>query len=177
VVNAIARALGGHWEKENGIRVFQKGNAMYFNSGNGLTEFAPFSKLAPMDGKPMKDGDCEPYVPSAPIQATGKAVCGALNMAGSDGRTRWTFGGFKISSLASQLSRVLGIHVIDKTGITDQFVFTFEFARDADVDGQSVSVGTALEEQLGLKLTSTRAPRGFLVIDSIERPPTGGGRP
>lgn len=57
VVNAIARALGGHWEKENGIRVFQKGNAMYFNSGNGLTEFAPFSKFAPMDGKAMKDGD------------------------------------------------------------------------------------------------------------------------
>ncbi|HEX5217588.1 MAG TPA: M56 family metallopeptidase [Vicinamibacterales bacterium] len=145
------------------------------------TEEVPMQTLTIAKGgfrlKPMKEGDCEPYVPNAPMQPTGKAVCGALNMAGGDGRTRWTFGGFKISSLAGQLSRALGIHVIDKTGITDQFVFTFEFARDADTDGQAASVGTALEEQLGLKLTSTKAPRGFLVIDSIERPSTGGGRP
>jgi len=59
VVNAIARALGGHWEKENGIRVFQKGNAMFFSPANGVQEFAPFAKFPPMDkdGKAMKDGD------------------------------------------------------------------------------------------------------------------------
>ena len=106
-----------------------------------------------------------------------KPVCGNLNMMTVDGKTRWSFGGVTISNLASQLSRALGVHVIDQTGITDKFVFIFEFARDPDVDGQSASVSTALEEQLGLKLTKTKAPRGFIVIDAIERPSTGGGRP
>jgi uncharacterized protein (TIGR03435 family) len=94
-----------------------------------------------------------------------------------DGKTRWSFGTGTMSGLAGQLSRAMGVHVIDKTGITDKFVFVFEFARDPDIEGQTASVNTALEEQLGLKLTNTKAPRGFLVIDAIERPSTGGGRP
>jgi uncharacterized protein (TIGR03435 family) len=36
--------------------------------------------------------------------------------------------------------------------------------------GDSVSLFTALEEQLGLKLESTTAPLDTLVIDRVERP-------
>jgi uncharacterized protein (TIGR03435 family) len=67
--------------------------------------------------------------------------------------------------------------VIDRTGLDGQFDFTLEFAipvpsaepqPTADVSGPSL--GTALREQLGLKLESTRAPVDVLMIDRVERP-------
>jgi uncharacterized protein (TIGR03435 family) len=123
--------------------------------------------------KPMKDGDCEPNPNDGtpPDPKAAKPRCGNLNMMTVDGKTRWTFGTGTMSSLAGQLSRAIGVHVMDRTAITDAFVFTFEFRRDQDPpDTESASVSTALEEQLGLKLTKTRGPRGFIVIDRIERP-------
>jgi uncharacterized protein (TIGR03435 family) len=43
--------------------------------------------------------------------------------------------------------------------------------RDSDTSlPRAASIMTALEEQLGLKLGNVTAPRGFLVIDRIERP-------
>jgi uncharacterized protein (TIGR03435 family) len=67
--------------------------------------------------------------------------------------------------------------VIDRTGLEGQFDFTLEFAipvpaaesqPTADVSGPSL--GTALREQLGLKLESSRAPVDVLMIDRVERP-------
>ena len=83
--------------------------------------------------------------------------------------TRWTFAGFRLSSLASQLSRTLGVHVIDKTGVNDEFVFRFEFRRGQDDFETEAAIFAAVEE-LGLKLEKTKGPRGFIVIDHIERP-------
>jgi uncharacterized protein (TIGR03435 family) len=89
----------------------------------------------------------------------------------TNGLTRWQFGTGSMSSLANQLSRALGTHVIDRTGITDKFVFNFEFMREPDVlNIESSQVATALKEQIGLTITNVKAPRGFIVIDSIERP-------
>jgi uncharacterized protein (TIGR03435 family) len=124
--------------------------------------------------KPMQEDDCDPDGPTAAAITGTKPRCGTLYMMTVEGKTRWSFGTGTMSSLASQLSRALGVHVIDQTGITDKFVFVFEFARDSDPGSESPSVGTALEEQLGLKLTKIRGPRGFIVIDAIERPSTGG---
>jgi uncharacterized protein (TIGR03435 family) len=126
--------------------------------------------------KPMQDGDCEPNDGTPPPLGdlnTAKPRCGNLNMVGSE-VTRWTFGGFTLSSLAGQLSRVLGVHVNDKTGITDKFVFRFEFRRGEDAFATEASILAALEEQLGLKLEKTKGPRGFIVIDAIERPTPDG---
>jgi uncharacterized protein (TIGR03435 family) len=122
---------------------------------------------------PMKDGDCDPNE-TAPFDPT-KPRCRSLNMAGVEGKTRWTFGSAHLSDLASQLSRVLGVHVIDQTGVTDEFVLRFEFTREPDMtDVESTSIFAALTDQLGLKLVKTKGPRGFLVIDGIERPTPDG---
>ena len=110
-------------------------------------------------------------------------------MGGRGPNVLWSFNGFAISALASRLSGTLGRHVIDRSGITDKFVYKFEFHPDENTPGirwppereadtsapQAASIFTALEEQLGLKIESTRAPRGFLVIDHVERPTTNGG--
>ena len=121
--------------------------------------------------KPMKEGDCVPDDGTRLDPTSTTPRCGTLFMASSDGLTKWSFGTGTMSSLANQLSRSLRIHVIDRTGITDKFVFKFEFTREPDaLDIESSAVSTALKDQLGLTITSTKGPRGFIVIDSIERP-------
>lgn len=95
-------------------------------------------------------------------------------MSGGNGITRWRWGGGTMSGLAGQLSRVLGVHILDKTNIADQFVYTFEFSRGEDPQATETSVFAAVDEQLGLKLEKTKGPRGFIVIDAIERPTPDG---
>lgn len=118
--------------------------------------------------QPMKDGDCDPNATPEIDPNAGTPKCGNLMMIGG-ATTRWTFVGFRLSSLASQLSRALGVHVIDKTGVTDEFVFRFEFRRGQD-DFETEAAIVAAVDQLGLKLEKTKGPRGFIVVDHIERP-------
>jgi uncharacterized protein (TIGR03435 family) len=88
-----------------------------------------------------------------------------------------------ISILASALANQVGRPVIDQTGLTGSFEYNLEwspgpFTATPAADGvassaqpdDSVSLFTALEEQLGLKLESTTAPSDALVIDHIEQP-------
>ena len=79
--------------------------------------------------------------------------------------------------------------VIDETGLTGSYDFTLNWTtdeqRNAIVNGAAASQGqasagaqdlpgasilTALQEQLGLKLESTRAAVEALVIEHVERP-------
>ena len=63
--------------------------------------------------------------------------------------------------------------IVDKTGLGDKkFDFDLKWTpenRRTDTDS-GPSLFTALEEQLGLKLVSSKAPGKLLVIDHIERP-------
>jgi uncharacterized protein (TIGR03435 family) len=73
-----------------------------------------------------------------------------------------------------------GRPIVNKTGLTGTYNLTLNFV--PDVPGQSgpnaplvapegqASIFTALQEQLGLKLTAAKAPVEVLVIDSIEKP-------
>ena len=75
--------------------------------------------------------------------------------------------------LASMLENQMDRLVIDKTGLEGVFDFQLEWALDLNAkasDAAAPSVFTAVEEQLGLRLESTRAPVEVIVIDSVERP-------
>jgi uncharacterized protein (TIGR03435 family) len=81
--------------------------------------------------------------------------------------------------LAVNLSGRLGSEVADKTGLTGLWDFDLTFAEQSLVPadaGTSVDPGvapslfTALQEQLGLKLESTRGPVDVLLIDSVQQP-------
>jgi uncharacterized protein (TIGR03435 family) len=65
------------------------------------------------------------------------------------------------------------VHVVDKTGVDDKFVYTFTFARGEDEFATETSVKESLAE-IGLTLERTKGPRGFLAIDAIERPTPDG---
>ena len=85
-----------------------------------------------------------------------------------------------MTGLASQLSRMVGRTVQDLTGLPGTYNITLRatnegfqrpdpLGRDV-VDPDAPSIGTALQEQLGLKLESGRGPVVVLIIDRAERP-------
>jgi bla regulator protein BlaR1 len=152
------------------------------------TEEVPMYTLAVAKGgfklKPMKDGDCD-AVRSAPFDFdAAKPPCNSMTSRGNGPNAVWTFAGFKVSALAGRLSRTLDRHVIDQTGIAGEYIVRLEFHPDENTPGikwpaerdadtsvpPAASNFTALEQQMGLKIERTRAPRGFLVIDHVERP-------
>ena len=89
--------------------------------------------------------------------------------------------------LAGALSHLLGRKVVDKTGLKGTYHFTIQWTPDEsepfkeitengvpgiapEPDSSAPSVFTAVQEQLGLKLDSRKAPMDVLVIDHVERP-------
>jgi bla regulator protein BlaR1 len=69
----------------------------------------------------------------------------------------------------SPLLRPDGRMVVDQTGLTGKYDFTLK-SSTGDADGGGPSLFTAMEEQLGLKMVSTKAPVEVIVVDHVERP-------
>jgi uncharacterized protein (TIGR03435 family) len=87
--------------------------------------------------------------------------------------------GVALSQLASNLSRVLGRPVVDRTGLAGGYDFDLRWSPDpllghradaAAIDSSGPSIFTALQEQLGLTLEADRAPIDVLVIDRANTP-------
>jgi uncharacterized protein (TIGR03435 family) len=89
--------------------------------------------------------------------------------------------GNTVRGLANQLGRlpIVGRPVIDATGLTDTFdihlTWSFESVAAGDsprpgAQPDAISIFTALQEQLGLKLEPSRGPVDVLVIDSVQPP-------
>ena len=88
-----------------------------------------------------------------------------------------------MQKLADLLARIVGLTVIDSTGVKGVFDFTLQWSPDeaakiAAADGSEAagvagpSIFTVLQEQLGLKLTKDKGPVEILVVDRIEKAPT-----
>jgi uncharacterized protein (TIGR03435 family) len=90
-----------------------------------------------------------------------------------------------MDQFVATLSSILGRTVTDKTGITYKVDVHLEFTPDPinsglpPTPGEPVSpltdlshpsILTAVQEQLGLKLESTKARADILVVDRLERP-------
>ena len=115
--------------------------------------------------------------PPAPPDPNGPVVCG---LRGNIGRI--SMGGFLVSEFARSLQGLAGRLVIDRTGLKGPYDLELTFQQDRPngplppgielppVDPNAPNLFTALQEQLGLKLESTKAPIEVLVIDSVEQP-------
>jgi uncharacterized protein (TIGR03435 family) len=70
------------------------------------------------------------------------------------------------------LSNATGRIVVDKTSLTGYYDIDLKWTPDEDLaaGASGPSLFTALEEQLGLKLISEKAPVDVLVVDRIEKP-------
>ena len=102
----------------------------------------------------------------------------------SVGRGQFTLQGAAMLALTNQLGQVLGRSVIDKTGLTGNYDFKLEWTPDENQgavrapggdgappvnDSAGVSIFTAVQDQLGLKLEATKGPVEILVIDRAEK--------
>jgi bla regulator protein blaR1 len=85
-----------------------------------------------------------------------------------------------MGQLAGVLGRQVDLPVLDETGLTGLYDFQLVFNQDgvrtrsdaaASDPSAAPSVFTALQEQLGLKLESRRAPIEILVVDRAEKNP------
>ena len=92
------------------------------------------------------------------------------------------FGGLPLSQFANVLVGQVGRPVVDRTGLGGNWDAELAFAAAPPVgllppgatpppsDPDAPSIFTAVLEQLGLKLESTKGPVDILVIDSVEHP-------
>jgi len=86
-----------------------------------------------------------------------------------------------LSSLTYSLSGEVGRTIIDKTGLTGKYDFELKWTPEGaaasgadngqtDDQNSASSLFTALQEQLGLKLQSSKGPVETLVVDHVEMP-------
>ena len=114
-----------------------------------------------------------------PPQRGGPMPRGNMRM----GRGDLEANGVPVSNFILGLSQQLGRTIIDKTGLKGLYDFklqwTPEFAQGPVVPGgpepppppaDGPSIFTAIQEQLGLRLESTKGPVDVLVIDSVQKP-------
>jgi uncharacterized protein (TIGR03435 family) len=117
------------------------------------------SKTTELGAMMKPSRDCSEMV-DAPANAPPKAVrrSGCLDMAG----------------MAQSVARQLSVPVIDRTSLSGFFSFQMFYASEGSIDvagePNAPAFTTALQEQLGLTLESTRGPVDVLVIDSIQQP-------
>jgi len=114
---------------------------------------------------------------SAPDRSDGKpcgiGITGGGNIAAGDAT---------LSQLLGLLSPMVGRTTVDRTRLVGTFDYTLNWTpdqfqdrrasqdRERPLDPNGTSIFTAIQEQLGLKLESTRGPVDVLVIDHVEKP-------
>jgi len=122
---------------------------------------------------------------SNPPESGGLALRTPSRAGGTEPRSgHLIFKNESMPDFAWALSRMAGIGdrvVVDRTGLKGTYDFDLTFERDglpaagSDVREAATrlegsSVFSALQEQLGLKLESTKAPVEFLIVDHVEKP-------
>ena len=116
--------------------------------------------------------------PQAPPMQGDRLLCGMRI-----GPNRIDMGGFALSELVNGLGVLLGRTVVNHTGLTGNYDLRLTFSREQipgiplpagiqlpPEDPDAPSIFTALQEQAGLKLESTRGPVQVLVVDRAEMP-------
>ena len=122
-----------------------------------------------------------PSVKDCPIAGN---TCGTRSSVG-----QVTGSAAELGDMTRTLSRLVGRRVIDRTGLTGRFDFTLTWTPDTlpprapgtlpeepitvngvKIDPNGPTLLTAIQEQLGLKLESTKGAVDVLVIDHVDRP-------
>jgi uncharacterized protein (TIGR03435 family) len=146
---------------------------------------------------PPKEGSCvESLTDTIPEPAGGRmqpavrgqaplARCGSVGVMAAPPVARMQGGKVLMPEFVRMLSMVLGRPVIDKTGFSGLFDVRLDFLPDevtpalpppppdaagASPDSNTPSIVSALPDQLGLRLESTKGPVEVIVIDRVERP-------
>ena len=128
-------------------------------------------------GKALRPVDCKTDSKAVVRKGDAPACSWLLTRQPGTGMSTYQSGGVNLDELAKTLTQRVGRPVINRTGLAGEFQFELSWLQDMQAaaaapaaanDGPSLF--TALQEQLGLKLESSRGPVELLVIESVERP-------
>jgi uncharacterized protein (TIGR03435 family) len=131
-----------------------------------------FNLVVTKDGPRFKRNPPPPIDPDDPKK--GQEGRGNININNDD----MTATAVPLSTLAEVLADQLSHTVIDKTGLTGDYDFRLKWTSE-DQSNNTADNGTtdrppdlftALQEQLGLKLESTKGPVTTLVVDHADQP-------
>ena len=144
--------------------------------GPKLTEAAPINA----------QDNSNPGNPSPNADAHGKDMRpGQVNFSARDGQVSVTAKATPITDMATIISRQLHRPVLDQTGLKGMYDWTLQWTAGAGLGGGPLhpvpesgdaseflrlSIFTALQDQLGLRLESTKGLVDTIVIDHIEEP-------
>ncbi len=143
---------------------------------------------------PAKESDCAPIGllemlsnPPAPPGLRGPAAtarCGDRSVV-KDGMAGYDANGITMLEFAgTTLESRVGRPVVDRTGLSGRFSFHLDFALErpsgpAAISGErppeatepaGPSIFTALQKQLGLKLSPIKSPLDVIIVDAVQRP-------
>jgi uncharacterized protein (TIGR03435 family) len=143
--------------------------------------------------KAKASGEASCPAPEAAAQPAGPGniPCGMIRVSMAPAGAQFEGTRVPMSELVRILAGVLGRPVIDRTGVTEPIEVHLEFTPDAATAGLpapaglaggepasaagpaeagGLSIFTAVEQQLGLKLEASKGPVEVLVIDHVEKP-------
>jgi uncharacterized protein (TIGR03435 family) len=154
-----------------------------------MRELPLYYLVVAKSGKLKLSQDQTPVDPAAPrIYDPAAAVPprGAFRMIGKPSPTALTIvmtgNAVRMDALMNMLQQYLDRPLIDKTGLSGLYDAELQFDMASGSPGASAgnaaaasepgigSIFTAIQEQLGLKLESSKGPVEVLVIDSVQRP-------
>jgi uncharacterized protein (TIGR03435 family) len=79
-------------------------------------------------------------------------------------------GGITMATLARTIQAAAGRVIADKTGLDGYYEFTLSFTEQPTPNSNHTDIFTALQEQLGLRLTPALGSVRIFVVDHVERP-------
>ena len=131
--------------------------------------------------KPSKEGSCIPMdlnqvqAPPQPGEPQPKYCGMGGRKLNADGVMVGDWQGLTMGQFADRIlagSGQLDRPAVDKTGLTGLYDIHLEYTPGSEVMAPvgSVSIFTAIQEELGLKLTSDKAPVEVIVVDHAEKP-------
>ena len=138
---------------------------------------------------PFQEGSCDATSPLTPAalrpQPGQKPLCRGIYNLNQQSHFSVTADGATLDGFAQLLTGAFDRPVVNRTGIAGTFNFHLEAAPDYTLfcheppcndlpeppAGNPPSVFDAIQEQLGLKLESTKAPVEMLLIEHAEKPP------
>jgi uncharacterized protein (TIGR03435 family) len=120
-------------------------------------------------------GTCAPRGPEPKAADDSRPYCGLSSRPDSGDVEHLVGTGVPIAVLARRLQQLVEAIVVDQSGLMEAFDFTLDYVRPRNFAQRpeasaGVSIFTALQEQMGLRLVPRRGPVEVVVIDSVERP-------
>jgi uncharacterized protein (TIGR03435 family) len=137
-------------------------------------ELPIYSLVIAKGGFKLTDADPNNTYPDGIKGFDGVSRQGMMSM----GHGKLTGQGFGMSGLANLLSMQVHRLVVDSTGLKGKYDFTLQWTPDEMEGGHQnaaptesgPTIYTALQEQLGLRLDSTKGPVDTVVVDHVEMP-------